>query len=206
MVPYALITGQAGRLGLTAQQILDLPAFLARWNLAYAAYLSPLSYGRLSTAQINALYREIKIYMDALKQQLKNNPSLVLTEADYIFFDIHKDAVRRGNIPAPTEEAGVESKNVAHLNNEYRAYDVANPTKAGKPKDVKRIKVKLLVLKAITPPPTIDMLVVEMESGAMLFDIPFTIDQVGWIAYVAICFVNDSGESEYSAIIATPII
>jgi len=206
MVPYAIVAGTATRLGLTAQQVTDLTALLAAWSPAYSAYLAPATYGRLTVAQINLLYRNTKAYCDGLKQQLKNNPALVLTEMDYIIFDIHKDVTPRANIPAPEQQAIVTLKASHHLNNEYRVWDAANPTKAGKPTDVRRIKVFLLVLIATATPPTIDMLRLDMTVGSMNFDIPFTEDQIGKIAYVAVCFSNDSGDGPMSPIIASPII
>ncbi len=206
MVPYAIIPANASRLGLTAQQVTDLTNYLALWNPAYANYISPLTYGRLTTAQVNALWKAYKRYTDGIKQQLKNNPALTLSELEYIIFDIHRDAPARGHIPAPTQEAGISEKAINHLNNEYHAFDLANPTKAGKPKDVKRIKIKYIVLDASATPPALEMLTEELESGAMNFDIPFTEDQIGKIAYVAVCFSNDSGDGNYSDIIATPII
>ncbi len=206
MIPYAIVAATATRLGLTAQQVTDLTAFQTAWGPTMLAYLSPLTYGRLTTAQINALYRAVKLYCDGLKQQLKNNPALTLTEADYIYFDIHKDVAPRAHIPAPTAEASVVLKAANHLNNEYRVSDIANPTKAGKPKDVKKVIVFLVVFSASATPPTHDDMREEMEVGSMNFDIPFTEDQIGKIAYVCVCFANDSGRGNMSPIIASPII
>ncbi len=206
MLPYAIVSANATRLGLTAQQVTDLTGFLAAWNTAYANYISPLTYGRLTTAQINALYKLYKAYCDGIKQQLKNNPALSLSELEYIIFDIHKNVIPRAHIPAPTAEASVTLRAANHLNNEYRASDIANPTKGGKPTDVKKVIVFLLVLPADKPAPTHADLNEEMESGSMIFDIPFTENLIGEIAYVAVCFANDSGRGNMSAIIASPII
>ena len=125
---------------------------------------------------------------------------------DYIIFDIHKNVTPRSRIPSPVQRALVALRLASHLNNEYRVSDEANPTKAGKPKDVKQIKVFLLVLAASATPPTIDMLIEEMTVGSMNFDIPFIERQIGMIAYVAVCFRNDSGDGSMSPIIASPII
>ena len=206
LVPYAIVAATATRLGLTAQQVTDITAFLAAWNPVYSAYLAPGTHGDFTTAQVNALYKTYKLYFDGLKQQLKNNPALTLTEMDYIMFDIHKNATPRLRIPAPFQRAMIALRLTNHLNNEYRVSDEANPTKAVKPADVKRIKVFMLILLATAPPPTIDMLVEEMTVGSMNFDIPFTDDQVGMIAYIAVCFSNDSGDGTKSPIIACPII
>ncbi len=205
-VPYAVIPANAARLGLTAAQLVDLAAFLAIWNPAYLAYLNPATYGRVNTAQINALYRLYKAYTDGLKLQMKNSPTVFPTELDKAICDIHTNAARRSSIPKPTEDAGVSSKKVNHLNNEFRAYDLAEPDSNAKPPGTRRVKVMMLILEADKPIPTLAQLLPEMESGSMLFDIPFTEDMIGKICYIAVCFSNDAGDGNYSAILATPII
>jgi hypothetical protein len=205
-VPYAAIPANAARLGLTAAQLTDLAAFLAAWNPAYLAYLNPATYGRVNTAQINALYRLYKTYTDGLKMQMKTSPTVFPNELDKVICDIHTDASRRRNIPIPTEDAGVSSKKVNHLNNEFRTFDLADPADNAKPPGTKRIKVMMLILESDKPVPTLADLLPEMESGSMIFDIPFTVDMIGKICYIAVCFSNDSGDGNYSAILATPII
>ncbi len=206
MVPYVSDPANQLRLGLSDAQIKQMNNMLVDWNNAYNGYIFPGTYGKLTTAQVNELFLTCKKYSDGMKQQLKGNPSIKLLTADYMFIAIHENVKPRTSIPKPTHEAGVTLKLASHLNNEYHAFDIANPTKGGKPVDVKRIKIKLLVLKADVPFPTLDMLEDWDNVGSMNFDIPFSLSQIGMIAYVAVCFSNDAGDSDYSAIIASPII
>ena len=206
MVPYAIDPANSARLGLTPAQVAALTAALAIWKVDYEKYINPATYSRVNTATINGQFRNNKTITNGIGQQLKSNSLLVLTELEYILFDIHKDATPRSNIPKPTQEAGVTIKTNQHLNHEYHVFDLANMTSGAKPKDVKRIKVVMLVLDKGKPEPTIDQLLPEMESGTMNFDIPFAPADEGKIAYLAVCFSNDSGDGPISAIIANPII
>ncbi len=206
MVPYAIDPANSARLGLTPAQVAALTAALAIWKVDYEKYINPATYSRVNTATINGQFRNNKTITNGIGQQLKSNSLLVLTELEYILFDIHKDATPRSNIPKPTQEAGVTIKTNQHLNHEYHVFDLANMTSGAKPKDVKRIKVVMLVLDKGKPEPTIDQLLPEMESGTMNFDIPFAPADEGKIAYLAVCFSNDSGDGLFSAIIANPII
>ena len=206
MVPYAIDPANSARLGLTPAQVAALSAALAIWKVDYEKYINPATYSKVNTATINGQFRNNKTITSGIGQQLKSNSLLVLTELEYILFDIHKDATPRSNIPKPTQEAGVTIKTNQHLNHEYHVFDLANMTSGAKPKDVKRIKVVMLVLDKGKPEPTIDQLLPEMESGTMNFDIPFAPADEGKIAYLAVCFSNDSGDGPISAIIANPII
>lgn len=169
-------------------------------------YLNPVSYGRLSIARVNTNHKSDKTFFGSLVQSIKTNPGIVLTEDDYLILGIHKDATTKNKQVKPTAEAGVVFKSANILNNEYKAIDLANTTSSAKPTGTSRVKIFLLVQAADAPPPTIEKLMQENTSGTMAFDIPFTEDQVGMIAYVAVCFSNDAGDGPMSAIIASPII
>jgi len=140
-----------------------------------------------------------------MKQTMKNNPAVTLTEKDYLIIDIHKNAKPTAT-KIPTQTPALILRQANHLNNEYRVFDIADPSSGAKPPGVKRIKVVMLVQDANLPAPTLDQLKPEMESGSMNFDTPFTIDQLNKTSYIAVCFSNDAGDSAYSAIIASPII
>ena len=206
MVPYVSDPANQLRLGLSDAQIKQMNNMLVDWNNSYNGYIFPGTYGKLTTAQVNELFLTCKKFSDGFKQQLKGNPSITLTKSDYMFVAIHENMKPRTSIPKPTQTPGVTLRIASHLNNEYHTFDIANPTKGGKPVDVKRIKIKLLILKSDAPFPTLEMLEDWDNVGSMNFDIPFSLSQVGMIAYVAVCFSNDAGDSDYSAIIASPII
>ena len=204
-VPYAIDIANQTRLGISDDQKDELIELKKKWDDAFTNYTGPETYGKLSIAVQTKVYRMCKLVTDGLTQQLKTSKSITLEELDFIIFNIHKDA-SKGKIPKPTAIASVVQRLVSHLNNEYQASNVADPTSGAKPFQVKRLKIVMLVLDAKAAIPTIDMLKPEMESGSMRFDIPFTEDQIGMIAYIAVCFSNDAGDGEYSAIIASPII
>ena len=204
LVPYAI--ANATRLGLTTEQTDELTALLRQWNAAYPVYINPVSYGKLSIATINNCYSACKKVTDALTQQLKTSTAITLVELDYIIFDIHIDSTTKKKQVIPKQTPGVILKSSSHLDNFYKTIDLDDPTSGAKPKGTKRVTIYMLVQKADAPPPTIDMLLPEMTSGTMNFDVPFTSDQVGMIAYIAVCFSNDAGGGVFSAIIACPII
>ncbi|MEI6487409.1 MAG: hypothetical protein WCP52_00530 [Bacteroidota bacterium] len=205
MIEYVTDPANVTRLQVGPTVVTDLNTKKGVWDTDMKGYLNPETYGKLNTATINSDYKEFRPLTDALKQTLKNNPAIVLTEKDYLIIDIHKDAKPSAS-KKPNETPTLLLKTANHLNNEYRVFDIANPTSGAKPKGTKRIKVIMLVQDAGIPAPSLDKLKPEMDSGSMTFDIPFTIDQVGKIAYIAVCFSNDAGDSAYSAIIASPII
>ncbi len=204
-VPYAIDAANQTRLGISDDQKDELILLKDQWDKAFQNYTEPETYGKLSIAIQNKVYRMCKLVTDGLTQQLKTSKSITLEELDFIIFNIHKDASRT-KASKPTATAVVIQRLVSHLNNEYLVSDVANPSSGAKPKGTKRVKVVMIVLDAKAGIPTIDMLKAEMESGTMRFDIPFTEDQIGMIAYIAVCFSNDAGDGEYSKIIASPII
>ena len=204
-VPYAIDPANQARLGISDDQKAELIDLKKQWDNAFTNYTEPTTYGKLSVATVNRMYRICKLITDGITQQLKNNKGISLLDLDFIIFNIHINNAK-SKILKPSEQAGLILKSVNHLNNEFQAIDIADPTDGAKPKYVKRLKIVMLVLDAKAAIPTIDMLKAEMESGSMRFDIPFTEDQIGMIAYVAVCFSNDSGDGEYSKIIACPII
>ncbi len=205
LVPYAVDPANQARLGITDVQKAELLDLKSDWDTAYKKYIDPTTYGKLSIAVINKSYKTSHIFTDGLTQQLKNNKSIILSNLDLIVFNIHVDNPK-SKIKAPSVIPTLVLRSTTHLNSEIQAINAEDPTSAAKPPRVKRLKIIMLVLDANAVPPTIDMLKPEMESGYMRFDIPHTEDQVGKIAYVAACFSNDTGDSEYSAILACPII
>ena len=66
----------------------------------------------------------------------------------------------------------------------------------------KRIKRRMIVWPVNRTPPTLADLIQLEDIGSMNFDIPFVDSQVGMIAYIAVCFSNDTGDGTYSEIIA----
>lgn len=205
-VPYLLDPTNVSRFGFSIEFTGNITARKNIWSTDMPKYLDPRTYGKLSIARVNANYKSDKSFYDSLIQSLKNNPAIVLTEDDYLILDIHKDATTKTKKKKPTAEAGVIFKAAHTLDNDYKAIDMANIESNAKPAGTSRVKIYLLVQAADAPPPTIDKLVLEMSSGTMAFDIPFTEDQIGMIAYVAVCFSNDAGDGPMSVIIASPII
>lgn len=204
-VPYATDAANQTRLGISDDQKAKLLTMKGQWDTAFEKYIWPESYGKLSTGKINKLYHLCKTITDGITQQLKNSKSITLEDLDLIIFGIHINNPK-SKTKKPTETPAVILKTVTRLNDEFQAINIADPTSGAKPPGTKRLKVYMLVLAADAPVPTIEMLKPEMESGSMRFDIPFVDEQVGMIAYVALCFSNDAGDGEFSAIIACPII
>ncbi len=207
-VPYIL--ANRVRLGVSMPQAVQLSSYLTTWNTLFGLYSDPETFGTISIGDMNDFYDIVRKYVDGLKQQIKSTVGLVLTTTDYKVTQIHKDVTPRGSIPRPEEEAAVSLRKSTHGVNYFSAYDVANPTKAGKPKDVKRIGIRLFTRKRLTGEVvevTMADLVILPDSGSMKFDLHFLDTQAGDEGFVAVCFINDKGEKgEWSQIFPFSII
>ena len=203
-VPYIGLNGVA--MGVTPEQMKFISNIPIDWDPAMDGYANPATHGDATTAQMNFVYAADNSYFNKVCQQIKINPSYTLSPMDYLVLNIHQDAKRRTTIPAPDQRIGIVCKSFSHLNNVYQVFDIANLTHGGKPKDVRGIIYKMLILKSDAPFPTLDQLITIGEVSTMIFDVPFTLDQLGMIAYIAVCFVNNAGESKYTEILASPII
>ena len=203
LVPY--VVKNFARLGLTTQQRDDLSAFLIDWAVKYEAYINPVTKGDGTTKDVNAQYLTMLAYTDGIKQQIKNNRSVVLTVWDYLVLLIHQNNPRsRSKIPA--QRAGCVVKSTTHLNNEFQVIDLDNMTKAGKPAKVLRISRRMLVQDHGKPFPTLDQLIAMDDEGSMGFDVPFDFTQIGMDGYMVVCFTNDAGQGTWSAILPFSII
>ena len=169
-------------------------------------YLNPSSYGPVNTKQANAVYADSHLFTRGIQQLIKVNPANKLTPMDYMMLDIHEDLKPHKNTLPPAYRIGIVCKHFGHLNNIYQIFDIENLTHDGKPPLVKRMKVKMLVLSKDAPVPSLTDLKDIDSTTTMIFDTPFTDDQIDKIAYLAVCFSNDAGDGDYSAILASAII
>src|ERR1039457_1187820 len=83
-VPYVTVTANRIHLGLSTDQTDQLNIYWTDFQAAFAAYLNPLTNGPVSTGTINGLYHVILPYVTAIQQQIKNNPTVILTIPEYI--------------------------------------------------------------------------------------------------------------------------
>jgi len=197
LVQYLSTGGNAARLGVSTTQMTALTNMLTAWTVKYNLYIDPGTHSEITTGDINTLYDTDSAYTDALKQQIKNVLNLVLTTADYKYTQINKDAARRGSIPVPEQECEVGLRSSSHLKNIFTVSDVDNPTKRGKPVDVARIGVKILVRAVTTPAapdPTLDDLLRVADSGSMKIIQNWLDTQVGFEGFISTCFLNEKGE------------
>lgn len=196
-VPWIVI--HFARLGVSTAQRDQLSTFLSDWAIKYEAYMNPATYSRVNTAEINNSYTIMNKYTSSLKQQIKSNPNVVLSVLDYVITLIHKDKKRRSSIPVPKQKCKIIVLLKSYLNTRFRVFDIDNQSSEAKPKDVKRIGVRMLLLLADSPEPTFAQLVRQPDEGTMIFDIPFTEDKDGMDGYISVCFLNDDGdEGEWS--------
>jgi hypothetical protein len=194
-VPY--IVTNATRLGISAGQVTTLTGYLTTWTTTFAAYVNPLTHGKITIGEINVLFGTVFKFTSSMKQQIKNNSSVSLSETDYAVLDIHKDAIPRKSINTPQQESGNSLRKSTHLANVFDTFDIDNPTKRGKPDDVAKVGVKLLA-RAIGVPPLpfpVDADLVRMpNSGSMKLTLNFLAAQVGFEAFLSTCFINEKGE------------
>ncbi len=205
-VPYVSTTANRNRLGLSVDQISQLEAYWGTWQTDFGNYMNPLTYGTVNTGTINDLYAIVMPYVTAIRQQIKTNPTVTLTALDYVILAIHKDLVRRGKMPKPKQKVGLAVKGNTHLNTEFIVFDLDAPTRVAKPKDVLRITPYMLLLPKGSPIPTFDQLIQMEGVTRMTFDVPFTSAQKDMDGYMAVCFTNNAGSSEPSAIIPFSVI
>jgi hypothetical protein len=207
-VPYIL--ANRVRLGVSIIQAGQLSTYLGTWNTLFGLYADPETFGSITIGDMNTFYDTLKKYVDGLKQQIKTTLGLVLTSTDYRVTQIHKDLQRRTSISRPKEEAAVSLRKLTHGVNYFSAYDVDNPTKAGKPKDVKKIGIRLYTRKRSTGEIVeviVSDLLIQPDSGSMKFELHFLDTQAGDEGFVAVCFINDKGEKgEWSQIFPFGII
>ena len=204
-VPYLI--ANATRFGLTTEITDQLTAFLALWIARYNAYINPATHSTITIGDMNDLFKIVSPFTDGLKQSIKNRSGLVLNSMDYLTLEINRDSPRRNRIPRPSQLCGAIVVAFFSLLNRIALSDLANPRKGAKPKDVARIGIKELYLKATDPVPTLADLVRVADQNSMDIEILSSSDQVGKVCYLAFCFLNERGEEgDYSAIIHFTVI
>ena len=205
LIPY-LTVAKALELGISDSQVTTITGFQTGWAPLFLLYMNPFTYSDINTRNMNNFYNTAKAYIDAIKQQVKNNPDVELSPMDYRVLWIHENLTRRHNILKPSADAGISIRFQSHLNVLFHIFDMLHPTVAKKPKDVARIGVKLLHLPTGTVLPTIDQLIDMDDQTTMEFDIPFSDEFINDDWYIAVCFKNDAGSGNYSAILPFRLI
>ncbi len=130
-------------LGISLEQKDGIEPLWTGWGPVIDAYTNPNQHNEITIGDMNLLYDEDKRIVDAVKQQIKSNPSIVLTPVDYANLDIPKPTKKRTNVPVLKYAPVVSCIRNSHLLPVFFGADPNHPAKHAKPADADAIGVKI---------------------------------------------------------------
>ena len=86
-------------LGISLEQKDGIAPLWTAWGPVINAYTDPNQHNEITIGDMNLLYDEDKRIVDAVKLQIKSNPSIALSPVDYANLDIPKPTKKRRNVP-----------------------------------------------------------------------------------------------------------
>jgi hypothetical protein len=192
-VPY-IDTNQLP-LKVTAAQATELTDFLTDWNALWAKYIDPTQHTDTVVHDMINLYHDFHSSILGIKQQIKNNKSITLTAEMISKIHIHVNAPHRTAIPVPGFAPANQLIKSTHLVNKIWTFNpqpgMENETNM--PVDVTRISRKMAVVAdGVTPSPENYHAITQV--GVTIYDIVFSPEQEGSVAWLITSYVNPRGQ------------
>jgi hypothetical protein len=192
-VPY-INTNQLP-LKVTATQATELTDFLTDWNTLWAKYIDPTQHTDTVVHDVINLYHNFHSSIQGIKAQIKNNKSITLTEEIISKVHIHVDAPHRAAVPVPGFAPVNQLIKSTHLVNKIWTFNpqpgMENETSM--PIDVVRIARKMAVVAdGVTP--SAENYHAITQVGVTMYDIVFSPEQEGAMAWLITSYVNHRGQ------------
>lgn len=192
----AYATANTAALGISADQLTALTDASTAWTAAFALYQTPATHTPLQVAATQTAYNTARDLLTGIQQQIKNDRSITLSDADIDNMYIHRDAQRRGRVPVPSvapDNTLLESK---HLTNQISTFqpDPGVENHRGLPTDVFAVMRKIALVAIGSPAPEADAYHAIETSGHGTFRLAWVPEQEGMECYLITAFVNRRGE------------
>lgn len=208
-VPYMTDALNKTRLKIDDTQATSMTSHLIDWNIFFAKYMDPSEHTEPVVTDLQNLFAVFHPEILGIKQQIKNNKTVVLTGNDYAKISIHKDAEQRSHVPRPTVSPINEVKKQYHLITEIFTHSSApeHLTETHLPVDVVKIGRKIVITAIDESQPELSKFQPIEAIGVTEYKLTFTPDQVGKRAWLITCYINPTGEEgPYSEVISFIII
>ncbi len=194
-VEYATDPANVTRLKLGSTLPGELTSLRADWSDIYAKYLDPATH-YLVIKDISDAYDTFHTKIQAVKAMLKANILITLISQDYTSLNIHEDAEKRAHVPRPGFAPANTVIKQTHL---VVQIFTSNPNpphekETNLPEDVTKIGRKIAYGKPGENPPALDLYHHIEPIGSTIYEIIFSAENLGAMAYIMTCYMNNRGE------------
>ena len=204
----AEITASQAALALTPDQVTAYTQAGGTWATAFAAYKDGNTRTESDIAQVKVQYNDMRHRTSAIQQQIKNNPSVTLSEEDRMKLYIHKDKETRTPSSRPVIAPTVFVIDTKRLTNEI---SITYPDSQGEnhralPDDVKTV-VRLIAVTETPEAPARDAYNEIDAAAAANSRITWPEADANKFGWVIVMYQNNVGElGPESAALMMPIM
>lgn len=205
-VPYLTIS--AVRLLITPEQITEVDALTAALNNAYGLYVNPLSHTPAAVLNVNTAYQNSLGFWRNIRQQMKKNTSVELSDFDYQGLDIHRDKTTRtpSKPPVYSPESTVTKRD--HLVVQISSYQPSEPEENYRklPQNARAIGRKIALVPHGSPTPDESDYSPLPSVSHAVYNLTFTLAEEGMTCNLITWYIGQrGGESPMSPPLAFQI-
>jgi hypothetical protein len=187
------LAANASRLNAPSGEITKLTNLVNDWNPKLLLYMNPLTHAT-STGDIRRAYGKLHPFVQKIKNRIKNDENIELTEADLLSLDIKMKRPRRNHVLPRDFAPMLAVISVSHLTAFLFARDPNHLKKRKKPDDVKSIGIKIAFTEVKAPPPADSQYRALNPVGKTRFHLFFKAEDVGMKVYIIAYYLNNRGE------------
>ncbi len=194
-IPLVVLPANVTRFGISATQLAALNAFLTDWNLKYAAYINPLTYGRVTINAIHMAYKYGFTLTQSIRIKIKTDTTITLTSQEMEICNIKPADTTRTPARIPRIAPSLACVAISYL---MIKFVIINPLllfKKAKPKGVDFIGYRTAITDAGAPPPTAADYETQEPVTETEFEMVFTADQIGKTLYIIPYYINSRNEA-----------
>lgn len=194
-IPFVVLPANVTRFGISLTQVTALNNFLIDWNVKFADYINPLTYGRVSISAIHSAFAFGFPLTQGVRSRIKSDPTITLTTQEREICNIPLPDSSRKRSKIPTIAPALACIMVSYL---LMKFVVINPFllfKRAKPSGVSFVGYKTAITAAGAPAPKIEDYVTQEPVTDTEFEIPFTVDQIGKTLYIIAYYINSKNEA-----------
>src|ERR1035437_266340 len=183
------------RLRVLVSQTDALAIDLTDWDTKFGVYSHIATQTHGSIGDINTKYDYLHHETNLIRQQIKNDPNVILTGTDRTVLDIPEDPTPRGHVlPSVTGPVNTQLR-ATHLQSEiFTSNPVAgHETEKALPEGVVKIGRKLAVVKMGDLLPAANLYNGLPSVGSTVFHLLFREEQTNMQAYIITWYINNRG-------------
>jgi hypothetical protein len=194
-IPFVVQPAVVTRFGISATQVTALNNFLTDWNLKYAAYISPLTYGRVAINAIHLAFLKGYPLTQSIRTKIKTDTTITLTSEEMEICDIKAPDTSRTPSKIPKSSPALACFMISYLLMRFVVIDPLLLFKKAKPKGIVFIGYRTAITDAGAPAPKPEDYKDQEAVTETQFEMVFTADQIGKTLYIIAYYMNSKMEA-----------